>query len=207
MENGIRPIASLLEIERVPTSKITMAKFIGCDLIPAIFSWTQTSIVNWGMARNFYPRPSWPTFSYRAILRRDNCLYNRWSWDDIIYSSLIRRKPKHITLSAEQFPPESLCVFCYDPLRYSVSLRSQVYSIDPVEGCIVAQCRGRVYRRRVWIFPWLLQLLRGNVDFHMDCGIYKLCFVLSATVDRFARLKYRFQRTLRETYETHLHTM
>lgn len=90
-----RLIVSLLEIERVPTSKITMAKFIGCDLIPAIFSWTQTSIVNWGMARNFYPRPSCPTFPYRAILRRDNCLYNRWSWDDIIYSSLIRRKPKH----------------------------------------------------------------------------------------------------------------
>lgn len=35
-----------------------------------------------------------------------------------------------------------------------------MYSIDPVEGCIVAQCRGRVYRRRVWIFPWLLQFLR-----------------------------------------------
>lgn len=133
-----------------------MAKFIGCDLIPAIFSWTQTSIVNWGMARNFYPRPSCPTFSYRAILRCDNCLYNRWSWNDIIYSSLIRRKPKHHASCKTVSAGIALCF----PLRFSVLLRSQVYSIDPVEGCIVAQCRGRVYRRRVWIFPWLLQFLR-----------------------------------------------
>lgn len=56
------------EEEEELTSRIE-AKFTVCE--PAfegvVSVGTQPSIVNWGTARNFYPRPSWLTFQHRPL--------------------------------------------------------------------------------------------------------------------------------------------